>query len=79
MAGEMRGLIRDQLRSGKTPDDVRAYFVSKYGEWILLRPKAQGLNLVVYLAPLAALLVGGAVIWRSVRRWSVPPVDPGNA
>jgi cytochrome c-type biogenesis protein CcmH len=79
MAAEMRSLIRDQLRSGKTPDEVRAYFVSKYGEWVLLQPKAQGLNLIVYLAPLAALLVGGAVVWRSVRRWSAPTHDSANA
>jgi cytochrome c-type biogenesis protein CcmH len=71
MAQEMRSLIRDQLRSGKTPGEVRAYFVDKYGEWILLAPKAQGLNLIVYLVPLAAVLVGGAVVWRTVRRWTV--------
>ena len=68
LAQEMRSLIRDQLRAGKTPDEVRAYFVDKYGEWILLAPKAQGLNLIVYLVPFAAVLVGGLVVWRTVRR-----------
>lgn len=70
LAQEMRDLIRDQLREGKTPDEVRAYFVAKYGEWILLSPRAEGLNLVVYLVPLAVILIGGAVVWRSVRRWT---------
>ena len=65
--------LSDQLRAGKTPDEVRAYFVDKYGEWILLSPRATGLNLVVYLAPLAAVLVGGFVVWRTVRRWTGPP------
>jgi len=71
----MRDLIRDQLRAGKTPDEVRAYFVDKYGEWILLTPKATGFNLVVYLVPLVFILVGGAVVWRTVRRWTVTPAD----
>lgn len=70
LAQQMRDLIRDQLRAGKTPDEVRAYFVDKYGEWILLAPKAQGLNLIVYLVPLAAILLGGLVVWRTVRRWT---------
>jgi cytochrome c-type biogenesis protein CcmH len=70
LAQEMRDLIRDQLRSGKTPDEVRAYFEDKYGEWILLAPRAEGFNLVVYVVPLVTILIGGAVVWRLVRRWT---------
>ena len=73
LAQQMRDLIKDQLRSGKTPDEVRAYFVDKYGEWILLSPKAEGLNLIVYVVPLIAVLVGGLVVWRTVRRWTATP------
>jgi cytochrome c-type biogenesis protein CcmH len=75
LAQQMRDLIRDQLRSGKTPDQVRAYFVDKYGEWILLTPKATGFNLVVYIVPLLVILAGGAIVWRTVRRWTVTPAD----
>lgn len=70
LAQQMRDLIRDQLRAGKTPDEVRAYFVAKYGEWILLAPKAEGFNIIVYLIPLLVVIGGGAVVWRSVRRWT---------
>jgi cytochrome c-type biogenesis protein CcmH len=70
LAQQMRDLIRDQLRAGKTPDEVRAYFAAKYGEWILLTPRATGFNLVVYLAPLAVLIVGGLVVWRTVKRFT---------
>ena len=73
LAQQMRDLIRDQLRAGRTPDEVRAYFVDKYGEWILLAPKATGLNLVVYVIPFAAILLGGVVVWRTVRKWTHPP------
>jgi cytochrome c-type biogenesis protein CcmH len=76
LAQQMRDLIRDQLRAGKTPDDVRAYFVAKYGEWILLSPKAEGVNLLVYLIPVAAILVGGIIVWRTVRRWTQNPATP---
>ena len=69
---QMRALVKEQLSQGKTPDDVRAYFVSKYGEWILLAPAARGFNWFVYLFP-AVLLVGGAgFIALLVRRWTTP-------
>jgi cytochrome c-type biogenesis protein CcmH len=79
LALQMRDLIRDQLRAGKTPDEVRAYFVDKYGEWILLTPKPTGFNLVVYLVPLLVVVAGGAVVWRAVRRWTAAPTAGGGS
>lgn len=72
LAQEMKGVVRDQLAAGKTPDEVKQYFIDKYGEWILLEPKASGFNLVVYLLPVVGVLIGGVIIWRSVRRWTAP-------
>ena len=65
----MRDVIRTQLEDGKTPDDVKAYFVASYGEWILLEPAAQGFNLTVYLLPVAAVLFGAGLIFVVSRRW----------
>jgi len=70
LAQEMKAIVREQLAAGRTPDEVKAYFVEKYGEWILLRPKARGWNVLVYVLPLLALVVGGLVIARAMRRWS---------
>jgi cytochrome c-type biogenesis protein CcmH len=69
----MKAVVREQLAAGRTPDEVKSYFVEKYGEWILLRPRASGWNALVYVLPLLALLIGLAVIVRATRRWSVPP------
>jgi cytochrome c-type biogenesis protein CcmH len=70
LAVQMKDVVRQQLRAGKTPDEVKAYFVDKYGEWVLLEPKASGVNLLVYGLPLVLLLGGAIVIWFAVRRWS---------
>lgn len=70
LAQEMRTIVREQLAAGRTPDEVKAYFVEKYGEWILLRPKARGWNMLVYALPIAALLIGMAVVARATRRWA---------
>lgn len=72
LAQEMRAVVRDQLAAGRSPEEVKAFFVSKYGEWILLQPRARGLNLVVYLAPFLVIVGGTALIIFAVRRWTRP-------
>lgn len=77
LALEMKGVVRDQLASGKTPDEVKQYFVDKYGEWILLEPKASGFNLVVYLLPIVVIGAGAVVTWQAIRKWTAR-ADPGG-
>ena len=69
LSQEMKDVIRAQLAEGKSPEEVKAYFVSKYGEWILMEPKAEGFNLAVYVLPVLALLGGGAFVFFTARRW----------
>jgi cytochrome c-type biogenesis protein CcmH len=61
LAGEMRAEIEMLLRSGRSPEQVRAFFVDRYGEWILLAPTRRGLNLLPWAIPIVGLLVGAAV------------------
>jgi cytochrome c-type biogenesis protein CcmH len=70
LSQQMRALVREQLRAGRSPDDVKGYFVSKYGEWILLSPPAHGVNTLIYALPLLALVAGGTVVAVIVRRWT---------
>ncbi len=72
LAQQMRGVVKEQLRSGKTPAQVKAYFVSKYGEWILLDPKPHGFNLVLYAMPFVLVLGGLGVIVYAVKKWTKP-------
>ena len=69
LAQEMRGVIREQLQAGKTPEEIKAYFTSKYGDWILLSPRPRGLNLLVWLGPFSAAALGLTVAIRAARRW----------
>jgi cytochrome c-type biogenesis protein CcmH len=69
-AQQMREIIRERLAVGDTPEQVRAYFVEKYGLWILLAPPRQGFNLLVWVAPFAALGLGLLLVGLTVRRWS---------
>jgi cytochrome c-type biogenesis protein CcmH len=70
LAQEMRALVREQLAAGRSPDEVKAYFVERYGEWVLLRPKARGFNLVVYLLPVVMIVGGAAFVFAKARQWT---------
>ena len=69
MARQMRDLIRERLTAGDRPAEVKAYFVQRYGDWVLLAPPARGLNLLLWLAPFAAVAVGLAVVATLASRW----------
>jgi cytochrome c-type biogenesis protein CcmH len=75
LSQQMRAVVKDQLREGKTPEEVKAFFISKYGEWILLEPKAKGFNVLVYAMPILLVAAGLGVIAVAVRKWTRPP-DP---
>lgn len=84
MARQMRAIVRERLEAGESPGEVVQYFVDRYGEWILLSPRRSGFNLLVWLAPLAAVAVGLTIVTVLVRRWTrrstaartPPSVDP---
>jgi cytochrome c-type biogenesis protein CcmH len=59
-AAAIRRQIVEQLAAGKTPEQVRAYFVARYGDWILLEPSAP----LAWWLPPAAVVVGvGILAW----------------
>jgi cytochrome c-type biogenesis protein CcmH len=70
MAQQMRAVVREQLQAGKTPEQIREFFVSKYGEWVLLKPKTTGFALLLWILPYVALLIGViAALW-IIWRWT---------
>lgn len=68
-AQDMKALIRDQLAEGRSAEEVKEYFIGRYGEWVLLEPKPQGFNLAVYVLPVFGLALGIGIVMRAVRRW----------
>ncbi|HLC42348.1 MAG TPA: cytochrome c-type biogenesis protein [Methylomirabilota bacterium] len=69
-ANQMRAIIRERLATGETPEQVKAYFVEKYGEWILLAPPRRGFNLLVWTLPFVGLFAGLVFLFFVARRWS---------
>jgi cytochrome c-type biogenesis protein CcmH len=70
MARQMRDLIRERLEGGESPEAVKAYFVERYGEWVLLSPPTQGFALLAWTIPFGVLAGGLFLAVLLLRRWS---------
>ena len=68
LAKNMRDVIREQVASGESPEAIKAYFVSKYGDYILMEPRKEGMNLLLWVFPFLALVLGGVVIGLHLRK-----------
>ncbi len=82
MATQMRELILEKMKNGETPEQIRGYFVSRYGEWILLKPTRKGFNWIAWLLPFVVILVGAGIIVlrirRAIRRGHGPNADASH-
>jgi cytochrome c-type biogenesis protein CcmH len=65
----LRQEIREQLALGLDKDAILAHFQLKYGEKILSAPTTSGFNLAAWTAPFVMLLIGGALVMVTLRRW----------
>jgi cytochrome c-type biogenesis protein CcmH len=75
-ARSMMAELQDQIKQGRTDDEIRQYFVTRYGQETLLNPPKSGANLIVWLGPLAVVMLGGLGLWSYLRRASqVKPVQ----
>lgn len=84
MAEDMKRRIRELIVEGRSDEEIRAFFVDRYGPWILLDPPKSGFNLAAWLLPGAAVLAGAVGLVLAARRWAArvpargsvePPAD----
>ncbi|MBW3601147.1 MAG: cytochrome c-type biogenesis protein CcmH [Actinobacteria bacterium] len=77
MAQGMRSIVAEQLAAGRTPDQVRDWFVGRYGQWVLLSPSPSGLGWLVWLLPVVAVTAcAAAAVHLAGRRRGRPAVSP---
>ena len=76
---DWREEIRTQLSNGATEQQVIDYFVQRYGDRVRAEPRFSGAGLVVWLAPLFALIVAGWLFVRFLQRMQTPPSAPKPA
>jgi cytochrome c-type biogenesis protein CcmH len=75
LARDLRVIVREQLQTGATDEQVMRFVVDRFGEFVLLRPKFGVHTAVLWLAPLLVLGTAGAVWWRRRRETLMPSPD----
>lgn len=67
LAGDLRNQLHELIASGLNDADVKAYLVSRYGDYVLYRPPVQGNTAVLWAGPFALLGIGAAS-WFFIQR-----------
>lgn len=68
LAGDMRDLVRRRIAAGEKPEQVRAWLIERYGDWISYRPSAKPIAWPLWAAPVVLLIFGAAVAAGRLRR-----------
>ncbi|MGD1038229.1 MAG: cytochrome c-type biogenesis protein [Roseiarcus sp.] len=72
LAHDIRILIRERIAKGEGNDSVRAFLVSRYGDFILLEPPFETETLLLWLSAPLTLTLGALGIWAAMRRAREP-------
>jgi cytochrome c-type biogenesis protein CcmH len=75
LAADLRREIRELAVAGRTDDDIRAFLVDRYGDFVLYRPPLKPKTWLLWLGPFALLLLGAIVWWSVLRRRRAQSTD----
>jgi len=79
LARDLRVLVRERIAAGDTDEQVLAYIVARYGEFVLLKPRFSLRNALLWGTPAVLLVIGGVVLVVSTRRRERPAGQVLNA
>ena len=68
LAHDLRVLVRERLMAGDSDEEVLDYIVSRYGEFVLLKPRLSLRNALLWGTPVLLLAAGAGVLFFSQRR-----------
>ena len=72
LAGDLRSIVRDQVKQGRSDKQIRAFLVERYGEFVLLKPPFSAGNALLWATPGIALILGGVLMVMLLRRRAAP-------
>jgi cytochrome c-type biogenesis protein CcmH len=68
LAADMRDLVRRRIAAGEKPEQIRAWLIERYGDWISYRPTTEPIALPLWAAPIILLIFGGAIVAGRLKR-----------
>ncbi|WP_430436690.1 cytochrome c-type biogenesis protein [Oceanibaculum nanhaiense] len=85
LARDLRLLVRERIKQGESNDEVRAFVVQRYGDFVLLNPPVKPSTWILWYGPAGILLLGavGVLLYLRGRRKAAAaapreavPLDP---
>jgi cytochrome c-type biogenesis protein CcmH len=75
VAADLRREVRRLMSEGNSDDDVKTFLSSRYGEFVLYRPRVNETTWALYAGPFVFLLIGAVVFWRVLEKRRAQPLD----
>jgi cytochrome c-type biogenesis protein CcmH len=68
LAEDLRREIREQMKAGKTDQEILSFLTQRYGDFVLYNPPVKATTYLLWFGPFVLLLAGTAVLYRYVKR-----------
>ena len=68
LAIDLRNQIRDQMRAGKTDNEIKAWLTDRYGDFVLYRPPVKSGTWLLWFGPFVLLIAAVAALLRYLHR-----------
>jgi len=68
LAGDLRREVRDLAKAGKNDDEIKAYLVARYGDFVLYNPPIKSTTWLLWGGPFVLLFGGGTLWWLVLQR-----------
>jgi cytochrome c-type biogenesis protein CcmH len=62
LAADLRRIVREQVKAGKSDDQIKQYLTDRYGQFVLMRPSFDPGNLALWIGPFLVVLLGGTLL-----------------
>ena len=81
LAEDLRREIREQMKAGKSDQEIIAFLTQRYGQFILYKPRVTPVTYLLWFGPFVLLLAGLAMLFRYIkqRRDLIPEEKPLSA
>lgn len=76
LAGDLRRQVREQVAAGRSDDEVIAYLVQRYGDFVLYDPPFKATTLLLWIGPFVLLVGAASALVLTLRRRRQMPEEP---
>jgi cytochrome c-type biogenesis protein CcmH len=80
LASDLRHVVRDQVKAGRSDKEIKRFLTDRYGEFVLMTPAFSWLNLALWAGPFLVVVLGaGLLLTRLRNRTGEPELSPEEA